>query len=76
MAIRAPDGANNFLYNNRVLFVQCLGAGLIQGKSINEKESRNTPAPYLFITVRWILMSQFAKCFGSILFDGDLILTQ
>ena len=34
------------------------------------------PKIELFITFRWLLMSQVAKCFGSILFDGDLILTQ
>ena len=34
------------------------------------------PKIELFITFRWLLMSHVAKCFGSILFDGDLILTQ
>ena len=39
---------DHFLFNNRVLFGQCPGAGLIQGKSTEEKESRNTPAPSTF----------------------------
>lgn len=30
----------------------------------------------LFITFRWLFMSKLAKCFGSIFFDGDSILTQ